>query len=67
MTAWRSWMPANGSEGDAFESTFCATCTRGDGCEVFLRALCGEQPDEWQQRPGEVRCTARVPVEGGAA
>ena len=59
----KPYRPSNGTEGDAFESRWCARCVRddyeaGDYCEILGNALAGMQPPEWVYRAGIPTCTA---------
>lgn len=69
----RPYMPANGTEGEIFQSGWCAHCTRDtefcrqfeetgnphvDGCEILAASMAGDQPKEWFYRGGRPICTA---------
>lgn len=41
------YTPANGSEGDWFESNWCRKCANNDSCDIVICAYCGEEPKEW--------------------
>jgi len=66
------YMPANGSEGRAFERRWCDHCSRDaifrttfdgpngpedGGCEILANAQNGAQPDEWTWRDGAPHCS----------
>jgi hypothetical protein len=62
-----SYMPSNGTEGDIFESAWCAHCAIADMeadyfCPIMCNAHCGEQPAEWIYKSGRPHCTAFVPL-----
>jgi hypothetical protein len=54
------YMPANGTEGDIFESRWCCNCAKdiGDDCNILTKAFCGEQPTEWIYFNNKPICTA---------
>ena len=63
MLAPKFYMPSNGTVGDAFESKWCAHCTRDDFdadllCPILARGLSGEQPPEWIYINNTPTCTA---------
>ncbi len=63
MTKPRPYMPSNGTEGDWFESQWCADCHHDDYdndvyCALLSKAHCGDQPDEWIYRDDKPTCTA---------
>lgn len=74
----RPYMPGNGTEGEAFQDGWCASCMRDaefrkqwnetgnpqvDGCEILAASLRGEQPKEWLFRNGDPICSAFTEVE----
>ena len=57
------YMPANGTEGDIFESRWCCNCdftphpNIGE-CSILTNAYCGIQPNEWIYYDNKPICTA---------
>ena len=49
---WKPFMPSNGTEGEAFFADVCRGCSRFDDCELILKSMLGEQPDEWEAKRG---------------
>jgi hypothetical protein len=68
----RRYIPANGTEGDAFEEKWCRRCAcddeaavldgESDGCPILATALAGPQgPSQWiQDVEGGPKCTAFI-------
>lgn len=66
--AGQLYRPSNGSEGDYFESRWCAECRRrggeGDACRIILAAMAfsprdAEYPPEWiYGEDGQPQCSA---------
>jgi hypothetical protein len=57
------YMPANGTEGDIFESHWCCNCDfvpdiETGECHVLMNAFSGVQPKEWIYHDNEPICTA---------
>jgi hypothetical protein len=67
----KRYMPANGTEGDRFESVWCERCTRGasvreavsdDACSIWMAAILGDSPEEWQTDGKREWCVAFDPA-----
>lgn len=54
-----SFCPSNGTIGDIFESLWCEQCRNftQSGCRIYVEALAGEPPAEWQYWDGAPLCT----------
>ena len=58
------YLPSCGAEGDIFLSHWCEKCSvdrfheGGGSCQILMRSLIREQPEEWQYRNGLPVCTA---------
>lgn len=79
MSEDRLYEPSNGTEGEWFDSHYCAKCSRdllgrklGDGgCKILLRALTKdvsdpEYPREWTYNDADFpTCTAFSPIVKG--
>lgn len=63
-------MPSNGTDGAIFESQFCDQCFSDKGrftgnpedksCGIYMKAMCGEQPEEWIIEDGSPKCTSFI-------
>lgn len=58
MRDGKPYMPSNGTEGEWFESQWCADCHHDEDCSIAIAAYCGDQPDEWIYRDDKPTCTA---------
>jgi len=72
MTEPKPYMPSNGTEGECFESAWCAKCQHDDYendvyCALLAKSHCGEQPEEWIYKCGAPTCTAFRDVNGAPA
>lgn len=62
------YRPANGTEGEAFEATWCQKCAcdqpgeawEGPMCPILGEATAGGSPRQWLQDANGPRCTAFV-------
>jgi len=56
----KPYLPSNGTEGEIFTGHWCNRCEHDidENCEILVRSLCHEQPDEWQYQNGKPVCTA---------
>lgn len=53
------YRPANGTEGDIFESNWCSKCKKDEiFCPILCDAYCGEQPAQWIYLNNKPTCTA---------
>ncbi|MCT7965176.1 hypothetical protein NG799_02360 [Laspinema sp. D1] len=53
------FVPSNGTTGDIWESIWCEQCSKftESGCPIYIEALAGEPPAEWQYWDGAPLCT----------
>lgn len=56
------YTPANGSEGDWFESNWCEKCQNNETCEIVMQGHCGEQPKEWYHLNSNPICEEFKPI-----
>jgi hypothetical protein len=57
------YRPANGTEGDIFESNWCSKCKKDEiFCPILCDAYCGEQPAQWIYLNNKPTCTAFEPI-----
>ncbi|MCT7955737.1 hypothetical protein [Laspinema palackyanum] len=54
-----SFVPSNGTTGDIWESIWCEQCIHftDSGCRIYVEALAGESPEEWQYWDNKPLCT----------
>ena len=57
------YRPANGTEGDIFESNWCSKCKKDEiFCPILCDAYCGEQPAQCIYLNNKPTCTALEPI-----
>ncbi|MEA5531785.1 hypothetical protein VB638_19800 [Dolichospermum sp. UHCC 0684] len=57
------YRPANGTEGDLFESNWCSKCKKDEiSCQILYDAYCDEQPAQWIYWNNKPTCTAFEPI-----